>query len=302
MLHEQLADETKASPILGQGGLLIVLDLNDLPACAPDYENVRCIPMLRSFMTVFESEGLFLPRVGMRCGHEDLKRLDLILRFRMARAAAYDVRDFALHARFRAADWIPHSAQLIEPNGFAGILAREENQVAATRFFKRGRHTISKQPGARTLLLVWDYIILQEEVWHRKNYCVNIKRIVVSCKRTPSALMPDIYEEVGKQIRELRTALRGRGISQEELALAVKTTANTISRWETATYKPSISDLERLAQFFGVPITIFFPQAQPKSRANAVLSATADLDDDDLEEVMLYAQFRKAHHRGKRRR
>ena len=35
----------------------------------------------------------------------------------------------------------------------------------------------------------------------------------------------------------------------------MKTTANTISRWETATYKPSISDLERLAQFFGVPIT-----------------------------------------------
>jgi hypothetical protein len=44
-----------------------------------------------------------------------------------------------------------------------------------------------------------------------------------------------------------------------------------------------------LAQFFGVPITIFFPQAQPKSGANAVLSARADLDDDDLEEVMLYA-------------
>jgi transcriptional regulator with XRE-family HTH domain len=114
--------------------------------------------------------------------------------------------------------------------------------------------------------------------------------------------MPDIYEAVGKQIRELRTALRGRGISQEELAQAVKTTANTISRWETATYKPSISDLEMLAQFFGVPITIFFPQAQPKSRANTVLSVTADLDDDDLEEVMLYAQFRKAHHRAKRRR
>ena len=72
--------------------------------------------------------------------------------------------------------------------------------------------------------------------------------------------MPDIYEQVGKQIRELRTTLRGRGISQEELAQAVKTTANTISRWETATYKPSISDLERLAQFFGVPITIFFPR------------------------------------------
>ena len=98
------------------------------------------------------------------------------------------------------------------------------------------------------------------------------------------------------------TGLQGRGIIQEELAHAVKATANTISRWETATYKPSISDLERLAQFFGVPITVFFPQAQPKSRANAVVTATADLDDDDLEEVILYAQFRKAQRRGKRRR
>jgi transcriptional regulator with XRE-family HTH domain len=58
-------------------------------------------------------------------------------------------------------------------------------------------------------------------------------------------------------------SLRGRGISQEELAQAVKTTANTISRWETATYKPSISDLERLAQFFGVLITVFSPRQNP---------------------------------------
>jgi transcriptional regulator with XRE-family HTH domain len=114
--------------------------------------------------------------------------------------------------------------------------------------------------------------------------------------------MPDIYEQVGKQIRELRTTLRGRGISQEDLAQAVQTTANTISRWETATYKPSISDLEKLAQFFGVPITVFFPKAERKSRTNDLLSATADLDDADLEEVMLYAQFRKARHRARRRR
>ena len=73
----------------------------------------------------------------------------------------------------------------------------------------------------------------------------------------------------------------------------MKTTANTVSRWETATYKPSISDLERLARFFGVPITVFFPKAEPKSRTNALLSATADLDDENLEEVTLYAQFQK---------
>ena len=114
--------------------------------------------------------------------------------------------------------------------------------------------------------------------------------------------MPDIYKQIGQQIRELRTTFRGRGISQEDLAQAVKTTANTISRWETATYKPSISDLERLAQVVGVPISTFFPLTHPKSRTNALLSATADLDDDELDEVRMYALFRKAQHRPKRTR
>ena len=113
--------------------------------------------------------------------------------------------------------------------------------------------------------------------------------------------MSDIYEQIGKQIRELRATLRGKGISQAQLAQAVKTTANTVSRWETAAYKPSISDLEKLAQFFGVPITIFFPEPQPKSRANALLSAAADLDDENLEEVTLYALFRRARQREKKK-
>jgi transcriptional regulator with XRE-family HTH domain len=114
--------------------------------------------------------------------------------------------------------------------------------------------------------------------------------------------MPDIYEEIGKQIRELRTSVRGGGISQEELAHAVGTTANTISRWETATYKPAISDLEKLARCFGVPITAFFPEASPTSHGNALLSATAGLDDADLDEVRLYALFRKSRRPAKRKK
>jgi transcriptional regulator with XRE-family HTH domain len=54
--------------------------------------------------------------------------------------------------------------------------------------------------------------------------------------------MADIYDQIGSKIRELRTTLKGKGISQEELARAVKTSANTVSRWETAVYKPSIAD------------------------------------------------------------
>jgi transcriptional regulator with XRE-family HTH domain len=116
----------------------------------------------------------------------------------------------------------------------------------------------------------------------------------------PRSHMTDIYDQIGSKIRELRTTLRGKGISQEELARAVKPTANTVSRWETATYKPSIADLEVLARFFGVPMAVFFPEAQPASRTNALISATADLDERDLEEVTLYARFRRAQ-RGKRK-
>lgn len=112
--------------------------------------------------------------------------------------------------------------------------------------------------------------------------------------------MADIYQEVGKQIRDLRISSGGRGISQEDLAQAVGTTANTVSRWETATYKPAISDLEKLARYFRVPITAFFPETQPMSRANALLTATADLDETDLDEVRLYALFRKSRRLAKR--
>jgi len=104
----------------------------------------------------------------------------------------------------------------------------------------------------------------------------------------------DIYKWIGERIRELRTTHRGTGISQDDLAEAMDTTANTISRWETATYKPSVSDLEKLARFFGVPIAAFFPEVQPSSRIKALLTATRGLDEPDLEEVTLYALFRRA--------
>ena len=111
---------------------------------------------------------------------------------------------------------------------------------------------------------------------------------------------PGIYKQIGEKIRELRTTLNGKGISQEDLARAMKTTANTVSRWETATYKSAISDLERLARFLKVPVDVFFPHLQPASRVNALLTATGGLDDDDLEEVVLYAQFRRARKRRNR--
>jgi len=84
MLSEQVFDESEASQSLGQSGLLIVLDFHNVLSCAPDHQNVRGVAVFRRFTVVFESERLLLPRVGMCCGYQDLKRFEFILGFRVA--------------------------------------------------------------------------------------------------------------------------------------------------------------------------------------------------------------------------
>lgn len=103
----------------------------------------------------------------------------------------------------------------------------------------------------------------------------------------------DLFTFIGEQIRSLRTA---RGLSQEQLGREMGVPTNTISRWETTTYKPGVEELERLARFFGVSILEFFPGRETKQdeRLVALLRAAKDLDPRDLEELQRYAEFRRA--------
>jgi transcriptional regulator with XRE-family HTH domain len=111
-----------------------------------------------------------------------------------------------------------------------------------------------------------------------------------------------VIEYIGGRIRDLRTSYgAGEGLSQEALAKALGTAANTISRWETATYRPSIEDLERLARFFGVSILDFFPPKETQVEENqgsdklaALLRAAQQLPPEDIDELRKYAEFRKA--------
>ena len=105
--------------------------------------------------------------------------------------------------------------------------------------------------------------------------------------------MGDLYQYIGRKIRELRTSHGGKGVSQEDLAAAAGTTANTVSRWESAIYKPSVKDLHKLSRFFGVSISVFFPE-KDDTRLHALMSATGDLRDEELDELIEYARFRKA--------
>jgi transcriptional regulator with XRE-family HTH domain len=107
----------------------------------------------------------------------------------------------------------------------------------------------------------------------------------------------ELVQYVGQRLRELRTGFAdGRGISQEALAEKVGTTANTISRWETGTYKPSLEDLDNLSRFFGVSVLEFFPKEEVAQdvQVTALLRAAKELPKEDIEELRKYAEFRRA--------
>lgn len=106
----------------------------------------------------------------------------------------------------------------------------------------------------------------------------------------------NLFDYVGTRIRELRAA-RG-NLSQEALASAIGVNTNTVSRWETATYRPNLEDLDKLARFFGTSILEFLPQDDvPKNeKVNALLRAAEHLEPSDLEELQRYAEFRRVRH------
>lgn len=107
-----------------------------------------------------------------------------------------------------------------------------------------------------------------------------------------------LLKYVGEQVKELRKHYNsGEGISQEALARQLNVAPNTISRWETGTYRPRLEDLENLSRFFGVSIISFFPQEEVEPTNDdlqALLRTARKLAPDDLEELRKYAEFRQA--------
>ena len=80
----------------------------------------------------------------------------------------------------------------------------------------------------------------------------------------------ELLDYLAARIKELRLSYNsGEGLSQDTLAKHLKVAPNTISRWETGTYCPSVTDLERIARFFGVTMMAFMPPEMidtPKKR------------------------------------
>ena len=118
----------------------------------------------------------------------------------------------------------------------------------------------------------------------------------------------ELLDYLAARIRELRVSYNsGEGLSQETLAKHLKVAPNTISRWETGTYCPSVTDLERIARFFGVSMMGFMPpemiDKEDDENLKALLRTARQLHPSDLEELRKYAEFRRARniYRGKTR-
>lgn len=109
----------------------------------------------------------------------------------------------------------------------------------------------------------------------------------------------DLLDHVAARIKDLRVSYNsGEGLSQDSLATHLKVAPNTISRWETGTYRPSLKDLERISRFFGVSMMSFFPEdmvdADEDENLKALLRTARQLHPADLEELRKYAEFRRA--------
>jgi transcriptional regulator with XRE-family HTH domain len=108
----------------------------------------------------------------------------------------------------------------------------------------------------------------------------------------------DMRGYVSRRIKEIRNGFGKTGISQEALAASLGVTTNTISRWETGIYEPALNDLERLSRELCVSILEFFPKADPTNKrtqhVDALLRTAQGLNEDDLDELRRYAEFRRA--------
>ena len=111
---------------------------------------------------------------------------------------------------------------------------------------------------------------------------------------------------VARRIREERTQYGKTGLSQESLAKLIGVATNTVSRWETATYEPTLDDLEKLSRALRISILEFFPTAGRDNvrhkKVDALLRAAKDLHDSDLDELRSWAEYRRARQIYKSRR
>ena len=67
----------------------------------------------------------------------------------------------------------------------------------------------------------------------------------------------DVYKHVGRQLRAQRI---GRGMTQAQVARLIDISPQQYQKYEESQSKCSLTSLSVLAEYYGVPLTSFFPE------------------------------------------
>lgn len=105
------------------------------------------------------------------------------------------------------------------------------------------------------------------------------------------------YKHVGERIRELRFSANEHTISQAQLARGVGVMPNTVSRWESGEYRPTMLDAQLIARFLGVSVGALFDEDGNRDLKEKIVDGLHDLSEGDLSELLTYIQIRGAFNR-----
>ena len=100
------------------------------------------------------------------------------------------------------------------------------------------------------------------------------------------------YGHVGSRIRQLRLSARGRPISQAELASELGVKQNTVSRWESGDFRPTMLDALEIARVFEVPVGSLFLEDEGQSLDERISRSISALSQRDKLETFLFIKIR----------
>lgn len=108
------------------------------------------------------------------------------------------------------------------------------------------------------------------------------------------------YREIGRKIQKAREEA---GLSQEELAARLGCTQAALSNYELGKRRLYLSQLERISQVLGKPITYFLEAGEPDTQAPAhllqdplllaILRGAAELSPEERRCVLAFIEFKR---------
>lgn len=109
--------------------------------------------------------------------------------------------------------------------------------------------------------------------------------------QTPVEADPNLYHRIGARIASARTAGR---MTQDELGMLIGESAISISRWENASRKPNVEDLEKLARVLNISILFFTQENETVEEDELKLlnRAVGKLQKADREEMLAIANIK----------